>query len=127
MVKKKEGDSCMCIDFRALNKITTKDVYPLPNIEDLLASLNGAQYFTSLEMNKGCMQIGLSSESQANTASITQDGLYVITRMPFGLCNAPATFQRCIDSTLAGLKGNSCLVYLPTRKTGCWKKSNGPK
>lgn len=112
VVPKKDGSWRMCIDLRGVNKITKKDVYPLPNLEDTLASLNGAMYFSSLDLNQGYMQIKLTESSIPKTAFITPDGLYEFTRMPFGLCNAPATFQRIMDITLSGLKWNQCLVYL---------------
>ena len=112
IVPKKDKSMRMCIDLRGVNKLTKKDVYPLPNLEDTLASLNRAMYFSSLDLNQGYMQIKMAKDSIPKTAFVTQDGLYEFTRMPFGLTNAPATFQRCMDIVLSGLKWNQCLVYL---------------
>jgi len=83
----------------------------LPSIESLLASLNGKQLFSSIDLNQGYMQIRVERTSIPKTAFITEDGLFEFRKMPFGLTNAPATFQRCMDTVMAGLKWNSCLVY----------------
>ena len=112
IVPKKDKTMRMCIDLRGVNKVTQRDVYPLPCVEDAFASLNGTMFFSSLDLNQGYMQIRMAPESIPKTAFITQDGLYEFTRMPFGLTNAPATFQRCMDVILSGLKWNQCLVYL---------------
>lgn len=112
VVPKKDGGSRLCIDYRKVNAITKRDVYPLPNFEDLFAALNGAKYFSSLDLNQGYLQVRMDSESIPKTAFVTQEGLYEFLRMPFGLTNAPATFQRCMDSVLGGLKWKKCLVYL---------------
>lgn len=112
VVPKKDQSLRMCIDLRRVNQITKRDVYPLPNLEDLLTSLNGSTYFSSLDLNQGYMQIRMEQSSIPKTAFITQEGLYEFVRMPFGLTNAPATFQRGMDIVLGGgLKWNSCLVH----------------
>jgi len=95
-----------------LNSVTLKDVYPLPNIDDLLTALKGATYFSTLDLNSGYWQIQVHPKDVHKTAFISAYGLFEFTRMPFGLTNAPATFQRTMDVTLAGLKYNICLVYL---------------
>ena len=112
LVPKKDGTARMCVDLRKVNAITKRDVYPLPAIESLMASLNKKTHFSSLDLNQGYMQIRMEARSISKTAFITEDGLYEFLKMPFGLTNAPATFQRCMDVVLAGLKWNSCLVYL---------------
>ena len=112
LVKKKDGSYRMCVDLRKVNAVTKRDVYPLPNIEDALHSLRGAIYFSSLDLNNGYWQFPIKSSDREKTAFITQDGLYEFNKMPFGLTNAPALFQRAMDTILAGLKWNSCLVYL---------------
>lgn len=112
IVPKKGGDLRFCVDYRRLNKVTKRDVYPLMNIEDAMASLAGSKLFTSLDLNKGYWQIEVEEEDKEKTAFVTQDGLYEFNRMPFGLSNAPATFQRTMDVILSGLKWNQCLVYL---------------
>ena len=102
MVPKKDNTMRMCIDLRGVNKLTKRDVFPLPNLEDTLASLNGAVYFSSLDLNQGYMQIRMAIDAIPKTAFITQEGLYEFVRMPFGLTNAPATFQRCMNIILSG-------------------------
>ena len=88
---------------RGVNKLTTRDVYPLPNLEDTMTSLNGATYFSSLGLNQGYMQIRMAAQAIPKTAFISHNGLYEFVRMPFGLTNAPATFQRCMNIVLSGL------------------------
>jgi hypothetical protein len=114
LVKKEDGEWRFCVDYRRLNAITTKDVYPLPRIEDALSRMEGSRYFTILDMQASWAdwQVGVDEQDRAKTAFITADGLYEFKVMPFGLTNAPATFQRMMDVVLAGLKWNTCLVYL---------------
>lgn len=112
MVPKKNGELRFCIDYRLLNAITVRDVYPLPRIDDFLDHLGGATVFTCLDLKSGYWQIPVGKSSQPKTAFITPDGLYESTRLPFGLCNGPATFHRVMDQVLSGLKWNVCLVYL---------------
>ena len=112
MVVKPDGSYRMCIDYRRLNKLTVKDVYPLPRIQDMLNSLNGAQFMSSLDLLKGFYQIPVADEDRHKTAFSTTFGHYEFQRMPFGLTNAPATFQRFLDVTLAGLVPSICMVYI---------------
>ena len=112
LVKKKEGSWRFCVDYRKLNAVTTRDVYPLPRIEDALSRLEGSHYFSIMDMQAGYWQVGVQEKDKEKTAFITADGLYQFNVMPFGLSNAPATFQRMMDVLLAGLKWNTCLVYL---------------
>ena len=112
LVEKKDGSIRFCVDYRKLNLITTKDVYPLPRIDDSLASLQGKKWFSTLDFTAGYHQIPMNEHSRAKTAFITHGGLYEFKVMPFGLTSAPATFQRFMDVVLAGLKWNSVLVYL---------------
>lgn len=112
LVKKKDNTWRFCVDYRHLNKITKKDVYPLPRIDDALDSLHGAQYFSSIDVRSGYWLITVDDMDREKTAFITPDGLYQFKVMPFGLCNAPATFERMIDSLLHGLKLHTCLCYL---------------
>jgi hypothetical protein len=100
------------VDYRKLNAITTRDVYPLPRIEDALSRLEGSRYFSIMDMQSGYWQVEVRPEDREKTAFITPDGLYQFKVMPFGLSNAPATFQRMMDVLLSGLKWNTCLVYL---------------
>ena len=86
LIKKKNGDLKFCIDYRKLNAVTQKDVYPLPRIEDVLGRLSGAKYFTSLDLQMGFWQVPLAKEHREKSAFITPDGLFEFKRLPFGLC-----------------------------------------
>ncbi|POM62689.1 Gag-pol fusion protein [Phytophthora palmivora] len=112
LVRKKDGEVRFCVDYRALNKITKKDVYPLPRIDETLEALGGALLFTTLDLRAGYWQIKVAPEDRDKTAFTTKRGLYRFVRMPFGLTNAPATFQRLMNGVLRGLTWTTCLVYL---------------
>lgn len=112
LVKKKDGSVRFCIDYRSLNAITVKDVYPLPRVDETLEALHGAQRFTSLDLHAGYWQLGVAEEDKPKTAFTTRRGLFQFCRMPFGLCNAPSTFQRLMNCVLRGLTWVCCLVYL---------------
>jgi transposase InsO family protein len=112
LAKKKDGTLRFCVDYRKLNAATVRDVYPLPRIDDTLDKLGGARYFSALDLTSGYWQVEMEQEDKAKTAFITPDGLYEFNVMPFGLCNAPATFQRLMDSVLAPLGFEYVLVYL---------------
>lgn len=103
LVKKKDGSDRMCVDYRELNANTIRDHYPLPLISDQINQLAGGKYFTTLDMASGFHQIPVSASSVEKTAFITPDGLYEYLTMPFGLCNAPAVYQRCINRALGPL------------------------
>jgi transposase InsO family protein len=112
LVKKKDGSSRFCVDYRNLNSLTKKDKYPLPRIDDTLDVLGKSNFFTALDLKSGYHQIPVCESDREKTAFITHQGLFQWNVMPFGLCNAPATFQRCMDLLLAGVKWSSCMVYL---------------
>ena len=112
LVPKKDGTTRFCVDYRRLNQVTRKDVYPLPRIDDIIDTLAQAKCFSTLDLSAGYWQVALDTESQSKTAFTTHCGLYEFTRMPFGLCNAPATFQRLMQLVLAGLEWDCCFVYL---------------
>eukprot|EP00731_Ephydatia_muelleri_P006029 Em0003g277a len=101
-----------CIDYRKLNAVTTKDAYPLSCIDDTLDTLCGSKWFSTLDLLSGYWQVEMSPEDRHKTAFCTPQGLFEFKVMPFGLCNAPATFQRLMDLVLAGLQWSKCLVYL---------------
>ena len=112
LVPKKDGTTRFCVDYRRLNAVSRKDVYPLPRIEDILSTLGEANYFSTLDLASGYWQIEMEESSRPKTAFATHQGLFEFTRMPFGLCNAPATFQRLMQVILAGLEWKCCFVYL---------------
>lgn len=112
LVRKKDNTLRFCVDYRKLNNVTKRDVYPLPRIDDTLDRLRDAKFFSSLDLKSGYWQIEVDERDREKTAFVTPDGLYEFKVLPFGLCSAPATFQRMMDTVLAGLKWQTCLVYL---------------
>ena len=92
IVKKKNGQLRFCVNYKPLNDVTKKDNYPLPWIDEILDSLNEAQWFTMLDLASGYWQIKMRPEDQEKTAFIIKYGTYEFKVMPFGLCNISATF-----------------------------------
>lgn len=112
LVGKKDGTKRFCVDYRALNNATRKDVYPLPLQDDVLNELGKAQWFSKLDLKSGYWQIVVDPADRQKTAFTTRDGLFEFTVMPFGLTVAPATFQRLMDTVLKGLLWKNVMVYL---------------
>lgn len=112
IAKKKDGTMRFCIDYRQLNAVTVKDAYPLPCIDEALDYLAGSMWFSTLDLCSGYWQVEMDSQDKPNTAFSTKRGLYEFQVMHFGLSNAPATFERLMESVLAGLQWQICLIYL---------------
>lgn len=112
LVPKADGTQRFCVDYRRLNKITVRDSYPLPRMDECLDSLGDAQYFTTLDCNSGYWQIPVEHRDRDKTTFTCHAGTFRFKRMPFGLMNAPGTFQRALDIILAKQRWKNCLVYL---------------
>ncbi|XP_066445357.1 uncharacterized protein [Eleutherodactylus coqui] len=122
LVPKKDRTTRFCVDYRRLNAITVSDAYPMPRIDELLDRLAGAQYLTIMDLSRGYWQIPMTREAQERSAFITPFGLYESKVMPFGMKNAPATFQRLVNRLLEGLEGcavaylDDIAIFSPTWK-----------
>ena len=113
LVRKKDGSLRFCIDFIKLNSLTVKDSHPLPHICGTLESLTGAAHYSTFDRNSGFWQVPMDEESKQYTAfTLGSMGLYECESMPFGLSNAPPTFQRLIQNCLGELNLTYCLIYL---------------
>lgn len=110
LVKKKDGNNRLCVDYRALNKNIEKERYPLPLIDDQIDRLGRAKYYISIDMKNGFYQISVAPESVKYTAFVTPDGHFEFLKMPFGICNGPSVFQRAITKAVQHLK--FILVYI---------------
>ena len=112
LAPKKNDSYRLCVDDRKLNEVTVRDAYPIPRIDDTLDALHNAHFISTLDLRSDYWQVEIDETSKPITAFGTHRGLFECTVMPFGLANAPATFQRLMDIVLAGLKWQCCLVYL---------------
>lgn len=112
IVRKRDGGLRFCVDYRRLNELTVKDAYPLSRIDDKLDALGSAKWFSTLDLASGFWQLEVHPEHREKTAFVTKQGLWEFNILPYGLTNAPSTFQRLMELVLAGLQWINCLVYL---------------
>ncbi len=112
LVKKKDGALRLCVDYRQLNRKTRKDAFPLPRIEESLDALSGARWFSTLDLASGYNQVPVEERDKCKTAFCTPFGLFEFNRMPFGLCNAPGTFQRLMEHMFGSQHFQTLLLYL---------------
>lgn len=112
LVDKPSGEKRLCIDYRSLNKITVKEHYPMPMVEDLIDKLRGCKCYTSIDLKSGYYQILVNEKSISKTAFVTPDGHFEFRRMPFGLCNAPSVFQRLMNTVLGKLRFDKVICYM---------------
>lgn len=112
LVRKKDGSLRMCADYRQLNSKTRRDAFPLPRIEESLDALSGARLFSTLDLASGYHQVPVTEADRPKTAFCTPFGLFEWNRMPFGLCNAPSTFQRLMQRLFGDQQCQSLLLYL---------------
>ena len=111
LIRKRDGSVRWCIDYRALNEVTVKDVFPLPLIDDCLDTLSGSIWFSKLDANSAYWQVQIKEEDRKKTSFITKYGLFEHIRMGFGLCGAPATYARAMNLVLRGLTWKPSLLF----------------
>ena len=104
----KDGSTRFCVNYRKVNE----GAYLIPRIDEKLDTLAGAMLFSTLDLRSGYWQVEVDSKDQENTAFCTPEGLFEFNVLPFGLCNAPATFQQLVDFVLASFHWRNCLVYI---------------
>src|ERR1051325_1159306 len=112
IVEKKDGTKCFCVDYRGLNKVTKSDRFPLPRIDELLESFRTANWFSTIDLASGYWQVEVAEKDKEKTAFITHKGLYEFNVMPFGLKNAPGTFQRLMNTVLGDTLWKYTMDYI---------------
>mgnify|MGYP003389980841 FL=1 len=112
LVKKKDGTARCCVDYRQLNAVTKKDRYPLPRTDACLDAMNGCKWFSTFDLRSAYHQVPIHGPDKEKTSFICHKGSFQFRTMPFGLCNAGATFQRLMDVVLNGISLQGCLAYL---------------
>ena len=112
LVKKKDGTMRFCVDYRRVNNVTVKDAYPLPRIDDTFDTLSGSRWFSTLDLASGYWQVELDEEAKIKSAFCVRGGLFQWKVMPFGLCNAPSTFERLMEQVFRGMHWKILLLYL---------------
>ena len=113
LVRKKDGGLRFCIDFRRQNSRTKKDAYPLPRMQETMESMVGTRFFSTMDLKSGFWQVKMAKDSQQYTTfTVGSMGVYEFLKMPYGLCNALATFQRLMQNCLGQLNLTYALIYL---------------
>ena len=113
LVRKKNGKLRMCVDYRMLNKKTVKDSYALPRTEEIFDVLNGSTVFSTIDMKSGYHQVSVEDSHKCRTAfTVGPLGFYEYNKMPFGLSNSPATYQRLMEECLGPYNMKICVIYL---------------
>lgn len=112
VVRKTDGSIRLCVDYRKLNQKTIKDAFPLPRIDESFDALQGAKFFSTIDLASGYHQVSVKESDRHKTAFTTPFGIFEHLRMPMGVCNGPATFQRLMQTTMSDLIFQIMLVYL---------------
>lgn len=110
LVSKADGTDRLCTDYRAVDKVTVNDSFPLPRLDDLLDTIGTSKFVSKIDLLRGYYQVPLTPRAKKISACVTPDGLWQYPYMPFGLKNAPATFQRMMNIVTSSLEGTK--VYL---------------
>ena len=112
LVRKKDGTTRFCVDYRKLNEITVKDSFPLPRLDDIFDQISGSNYFTKLDFKNGYFQVPLATHDRPKTVFSTRDNHYQFTVLPQGIKNGPSTFQRIVNQVLGPTRWKYCLAYI---------------
>jgi Reverse transcriptase (RNA-dependent DNA polymerase) len=112
LILKRDGGMRFCVDYRKLNNLTERDVYPLPRLDECIDRLGDVVVFSTLDANSGYWQVSMHPDDRDKNTFTCHVGTFHFKRMPFGLRNAPSTFQRAMDIILSGVRWQKCLSYL---------------